>query len=71
MAGNTGKMTRGAIERRGPRMCLGYMVGDEGYFIFREGQLPLKNNYYRLRVLARSYSKSYLMRVGRAQSILP
>jgi hypothetical protein len=64
-------MTRGAIERRGPRMCLSYLVGGEGYFIFREGQLPLKNNFYRLRVLARSYSKSYLMGIGRAQNIMP
>jgi hypothetical protein len=47
------------------------LVGGEGYFIFREGQLPLKNNFYRLRVLARSYSKSYLMGIGRAQNIMP
>lgn len=63
MAGNTGKMTKEAIARRGPRKVL-ILVYDEGkpvYLICPENEEPQIG-----KILARSYSESYLKRIAEA-----
>jgi len=65
MAGNSGKMTNEAIAARGPRMVLA-RVNNSWLVIYREGQPCI--NYRKvtsMSVLARSYSLSYLRRVGK------
>jgi len=68
MAGNSGKMTNEAIAARGPRMVLArlYRQGWNMLVVYREGQEPFR---YESRcwhfVLAKSYSLSYLKRVGK------
>lgn len=65
MSGNTGKMTRDAIAKRGPRKVL-ILVYDEGkpvFLIAMEGQEPKMG-----RILARSYSESYLNRIAKANA---
>ena len=65
MAGNTGKMTKEAIVKRGPRKVL-IRVYDEGKPVFMiaiEGQEPKCG-----RILARSYSESYLLRIAKSQA---
>lgn len=75
MAGSTGKMTKAAIRERGPRMVL-YKIALGGAFtsrrsasmlvVARLGISPFSNKAIdcNLRILARSYSKSYLLRVA-------
>lgn len=69
MAGNTGKMTREAIERRGPRMVLA-AYGKEGYFIYREDRPCLPPGTLRCPI-ARSYTKSYLVNIVKAYRMMP
>jgi len=69
MAGNSGKMTNEAIAARGPRMVLARVVkgiGRSWLVIYREGQPTVRlRDGMSLSVLARSYSLSYLKRVGK------
>ena len=68
MAGNSGKMTNEAIAARGPRMVLARLCNTKGVgmlVIYREGQEPFKHGTVWVGVLARSYSLSYLRRVGK------
>jgi hypothetical protein len=62
MAGNTGKMTREQIRLRGPRLVLGRFLNNGALFIYTEGQTPVE----RYAVLAKSYSRSYLERIAKA-----
>lgn len=66
MAGNTGKMTREALAARGPRMVLARVGASgqtyRGLVIYREGQCPIRVPFS---VLAKSYSLSYLRKVGK------
>jgi hypothetical protein len=71
MAGNTGKMTREALEARGPRMVLGEVRFSEtksALIIYREGAVPLLPGNYKLFTWSRSYSKSYLLRIARGMT---
>jgi hypothetical protein len=63
MAGNSGKMTNEAIAARGPRMVLARTRF--GLVIYREGQPAICEPFY---VLAKSYSLSYLRKVGKGNS---
>jgi|HubBroStandDraft_1064217.scaffolds.fasta_scaffold594659_2 hypothetical protein len=67
MAGNSGKMTNEAIAARGPRMVLArlYRQGWNMLVIYREGQEPFNDGRQHVGVLAKSYSLSYLKKVGR------
>jgi len=67
MAGNSGKMTNEAIAARGPRMVLArlYRQGWNMLVVYREGQEPFKDGTVWVGVLAKSYSLSYLKRVGK------
>ncbi len=75
MAGNTGKMTMGQVIARGPRMrLLSLYRGEEsgvmcrvriGFVIACEGLLPFRLSGPDFGTYARSYSLSYLLRVGR------
>lgn len=60
MSGNTGKMTAEALAIRGPRMVLA-RVG-RSLVIYRERECPIKVPFS---VLAKSYSLSYLRKVGK------
>ena len=60
MAGNSGKMTNEALAARGPRMVLARAAGT--LVIYREGQPVIRGPFS---VLARSYSLSYLRKVGK------
>jgi hypothetical protein len=66
MAGNSGKMTNEAIAARGPRMVLARVGANgqayRGLVIYRERECPIKVPFS---VLAKSYSLSYLLKVGR------
>lgn len=82
MAGRTGKLTREALQARGPRLVLGGFTHDddsESKVIWRERescfsdgvdeasfmrQLP-NGHYLSGRAIARSFSLSYLLRVGK------
>lgn len=69
MAGNTGKMTRDALEAAGPRMVL--VHGRGGCVIFKQGQAPFPHGHafgYGLGfgIIARSFTLSYLLRVGKS-----
>ena len=73
MAGNTGKMTNEAIEERGPRMVL-TRLGENGYFIYREDKpcfFPNTATTRHIRYGSRSYSRSYLLRIGRISRMMP
>lgn len=66
MAGNTGKMTANALAARGPRMALARM---------RDGSLKIFNNEYEVphigaRVIARSFTKSYLEKIKKTYETL-
>jgi hypothetical protein len=67
MAGNSGKMTNEAIAARGPRMVLArvHRQGWSMLIIYREGQEPWRHLQCWHFVLAKSYSLSYLRKVGR------
>jgi hypothetical protein len=62
MAGNTGKMTREQILLRGPRQVLARSLSNGALFIYKEGETPVD----RYVVLAKSYSRSYLERIAKA-----
>lgn len=77
MAGNTGKMTREAVESRGPRMVLwdihrllNCRTRRVGFAITRDGkQMPVPYMHYahgKAHRYAMSYSLSYLLRLARA-----
>jgi hypothetical protein len=76
MAGNSGKMTNEAIRARGPRMVLGEIrPNDESrslWVIYREGAEPilLPSPNYRLFEWSKSYTLSYLLRIGRSMARL-
>lgn len=63
MSGNTGKMTAAAIAERGPRLVLCHKVGRKTLLIISESQ-PAGQKYYV--ALAKSYSRSYLVRIANA-----
>jgi hypothetical protein len=72
MPGNTGKMTREAIAKRGPRMRLlkvytgvGPLVS-VGLCIMRDPDSPIFRGHTWYQTLAQSYSLPYLLRIGRA-----
>jgi len=68
MAGNSGKMTNEAIAARGPRMVLARLCTTKGLnmlVIYRDGQEPFIEGKQWVGVLARSYSLSYLRKVGK------
>lgn len=77
MAGNTGKMTNEAIAERGPRMLLtearegtrtvGVVIHREGSECFRRsGFTKLRHATVRHYVWSKSYSISYLIKVGKS-----
>jgi hypothetical protein len=71
MAGRTGKMTAEALAARGPRMVLGEvrLPNDRSFVvIYREGQEPFRSgdNSFRLFTWAKSYTLSYLLKIGRS-----
>ena len=76
MAGNTGKMTREALEARGPRMVLGEVRFSEtksALIIYREGAAPLLpgslvSGNYRLFTWSKSYTLSYLLRIAKGMT---
>jgi hypothetical protein len=79
MAGNSGKMTREAIAKRGPRMRLLKVYTYTGVrplvfvglVIMRDPHSPVglfkgaAHTGYTYRTLAQSYSLAYLLRIGR------
>lgn len=75
MSGQTGKMTREAIRARGPRFALLRIVTNERrhMVLCREDQRPLSRTEHDVNwmradwyyvVVAKSYSKSYLLKVA-------
>ena len=62
MAGNTGKMTREQIRLRGPRQVLARFLSNGSLFIYKEGETPVE----RYSIIAKSYSRSYLERIAKA-----
>ena len=71
MAGRTGKMTLDAIYKRGPRLVLCQVTHYSGGWmpvIFRAGKPPfaLDTGEFKVQLVAVSYSKSYLKRIGKA-----
>jgi hypothetical protein len=83
VSGRTGKLTTATIIARGPRMVLASGVHDDGRLlavIFLEGESCFaaghidgsftthdKTGYIDFKTLAKSYTLSYLLRVGRCQ----
>ena len=73
MAGRTGKMTADALEARGPRMVLGEVRMPDGRgfaVIYREGAEPFLPGNYRLFTWSKSFTLSYLLRIGRTMKWL-
>ena len=69
MAGRTGKMTAEALAARGPRMVLAEVrMPDNRSFamVYREGAEPFLPGNYRVFIWAKSYTLSYLLRIGRS-----
>ena len=58
MAGNTGKMTRDALEDREPRMALARLENDTYKIFDSEEDVP-----YGAAIIARSFTRSYLKRI--------
>ncbi len=77
MAGNTGKMTREAVNLRGPRFLLTVDYVDGGLLIFKPGAVPFANRedlerYFACAgIVSQSYTLRYLLNVGKAHQARP
>jgi len=76
MSGRTGKMTAEALAARGPRMVLGEIRLPDGRsfaVIYRENAPPFspaRPTPYQSFVWAKSYTLSYLLKIGRSMTWL-
>ncbi len=68
MAGNTGKLTNEELERRGPRNVLLEIIGENNQkllLLAKENALPLYTSTCWYRVVAKSFSLHYLLKIAK------